>query len=290
MTANWNRCSASQSTLAPRSSTTTGRCRAGMTEAMAGRSIPGRVLSTNFAIAIRAPVLPAETAAAASPSFTALMASRMLELRPWRSAVRRLGVAGDRSPACGARRSPARALACPASSGSSRGAVAEQQEPQVRDSARAPARRRRPRCRAPRRRPSRRGAMVRLIGAARSAVATARPGHPSDGAARRGRRTRPPAGLGRRELGQRGGRLPARAGRDPAPGTAPRPGSRRDRASRPRSGSGSRPPGRSRPRSTSRWQSRLNRRSNSASTSAGTGSRVTTQRWLTSARSRPVTR
>ena len=34
---------------------------------MAGRSMPGIVLSSNFAIAISAPVLPAETAASASP-------------------------------------------------------------------------------------------------------------------------------------------------------------------------------------------------------------------------------
>ena len=73
--------------LAPRSRITTGRCCAGITEAIAGRSTPGRVFSTTLAIAIRAPVLPAETAAAAAPSFTALIASRMLVLRPWRRAT-----------------------------------------------------------------------------------------------------------------------------------------------------------------------------------------------------------
>ena len=79
ITANWNRFSEPYSTLAPRSSITTGRWRAGSTEAIAGRSTPGKVFSTNFAIAIKVPVFPAETAAAASPSFTALTASRMLE-------------------------------------------------------------------------------------------------------------------------------------------------------------------------------------------------------------------
>ena len=97
MTANWNRCSAVQSTLAPRSRTTTGLLRPGMTELMAGRSMPGSVFRTNFAIPMRAPVLPAETAAAASPSFTALMASRMLVLRPWRSATDGLASPGTKS-------------------------------------------------------------------------------------------------------------------------------------------------------------------------------------------------
>ena len=42
--------------------------------ASAGRSIPGMVRSASFAIAISAPVLPEETAAPASPAFTAAMA------------------------------------------------------------------------------------------------------------------------------------------------------------------------------------------------------------------------
>ena len=46
---------------------------------MAGRSIPGMVLSTNLAIAINAPVLPALTQAPAAPSLTRLMATRMEE-------------------------------------------------------------------------------------------------------------------------------------------------------------------------------------------------------------------
>ena len=46
---------------------------------MAGRSMPGRVLSTKRAVAISAPVLPADTAACASPAFTCSMATRMDE-------------------------------------------------------------------------------------------------------------------------------------------------------------------------------------------------------------------
>ncbi len=50
----------------------------GQIAAMAGREMPGSVRSTNFAIAISAPVLPADTAASASPFFTASMVSHML--------------------------------------------------------------------------------------------------------------------------------------------------------------------------------------------------------------------
>ncbi len=53
---------------------------------MAGRSIPGRVFSTTLAMAMRAPVLPADTTPAASPSWTASMARRRLYRRPLRSA------------------------------------------------------------------------------------------------------------------------------------------------------------------------------------------------------------
>ena len=119
MTANWNRCSAPHSMLAPRSRTTTGRAAAGITEAMAGRSMPGSVFSTILAMAISAPVLPAETAAAASPSLTALMARRMLVLRPWRSAVEGLASPATASGVC---RTAALCRSCGwlASSGSSR--------------------------------------------------------------------------------------------------------------------------------------------------------------------------
>ena len=49
--------------------------------------MPGSVFSTILAMAIRAPVLPAETTTAALPSATASMARRMLVLRPPRKAV-----------------------------------------------------------------------------------------------------------------------------------------------------------------------------------------------------------
>ncbi len=54
--------------------------------AIAGRSMPGMVVSTSLAIAIRAPVLPAETTKSASPFCTASSASHMLEPRPRRTA------------------------------------------------------------------------------------------------------------------------------------------------------------------------------------------------------------
>jgi hypothetical protein len=50
--------------------------------AITGRSMPGMVFKMSFAIAIRAPVLPAETAQSASPFWTASTASHMLEPRP----------------------------------------------------------------------------------------------------------------------------------------------------------------------------------------------------------------
>ena len=54
--------------------------------AMAGRSMPGMVFRTSLAMAIRAPVLPAETVKSASPFCTASIASHMLEPRPRRTA------------------------------------------------------------------------------------------------------------------------------------------------------------------------------------------------------------
>ena len=59
----------------------------GHTAAIAGRSMPGSVRRQKRAIAISAPVLPAEIATSASPFFTASMASHIEEvLRPRRSA------------------------------------------------------------------------------------------------------------------------------------------------------------------------------------------------------------
>ena len=59
----------------------------GRTEQMAGRSIPGKVRKPNIAIAIKAPVLPADTVQDASPDFTASIARRMLDCLPFRRAA-----------------------------------------------------------------------------------------------------------------------------------------------------------------------------------------------------------
>jgi hypothetical protein len=53
---------------------------------MAGRSTPGSTPMTNMAMAMAAPVLPAEMKAAASPSFTSWAATRSEESRLRRSA------------------------------------------------------------------------------------------------------------------------------------------------------------------------------------------------------------
>ena len=80
MTANWTSCSGVQSTFAPKSNTNV-MCPSfeGMNLAMAGRSMPGMVFSTKRAVAISAPVLPADTAACAKPSLTWLTAPRIEE-------------------------------------------------------------------------------------------------------------------------------------------------------------------------------------------------------------------
>src|SRR5262245_22536343 len=55
---------------------------------MAGRSMPGSVFRTNFAVPIRAPVFPALTQACARPSFTRSIATRIEEFFLVRIAVR----------------------------------------------------------------------------------------------------------------------------------------------------------------------------------------------------------
>ena len=79
MTANWTSCCGVQLTLAPRSSAVVTPLRVGSCEAMAGRSMPGSVLSTKREIAISAPVLPADMQACATPSLTRLTATRIDE-------------------------------------------------------------------------------------------------------------------------------------------------------------------------------------------------------------------
>jgi hypothetical protein len=81
MMANSTRLRASQTTFAPRSSITTSPRAEGVMAASAGRPISGMVLMTILAIAISAPVLPAETTPAASPCATASIASRMEDWR-----------------------------------------------------------------------------------------------------------------------------------------------------------------------------------------------------------------
>src|SRR5262245_5461999 len=66
----------------------------GSTDTSAGRSIPGSVRSTKCAVAMRAPVSPALTAASASPLLTRSMATRIDE-----SFLRLTAVAGDSSMA-----------------------------------------------------------------------------------------------------------------------------------------------------------------------------------------------
>ena len=72
---------------APTSRTTDWPRSVGQRQASAGRSTRAMVRRQIFAMAISAPVLPAETATSASPFFTASIASHMEETRrPWRSA------------------------------------------------------------------------------------------------------------------------------------------------------------------------------------------------------------
>ena len=87
ITASAIRCCASPPMVAPRSSITESPRAVGQIAAIAGRSMPGSMRRQNRAIAISAPVLPAETATSASPFLTASIASHIDEvLRPRRSA------------------------------------------------------------------------------------------------------------------------------------------------------------------------------------------------------------
>ena len=78
---------ASAPIVAPTSSTTLSPRRVGQIAAIAGRSIVAMVRRQNFAIAISAPVLPADTQTSASPFLTASIAFHIDDFqRPWRSA------------------------------------------------------------------------------------------------------------------------------------------------------------------------------------------------------------
>ena len=71
------RCASSAPIEAPTSSTTDSPLSVGHNAAIAGRSMPSIILRLNRAIAISAPVFPAETATSASPFLTASMASHI---------------------------------------------------------------------------------------------------------------------------------------------------------------------------------------------------------------------
>ena len=90
----------------------------GAIAAMAGRSIPGRVLMTTTASASSAPVLPAETIPAASPAATASIAMRIEAPRSRSAAVGLISFAIT-SGAWRTAQAPAARLFC-ASSGASR--------------------------------------------------------------------------------------------------------------------------------------------------------------------------
>ncbi len=91
MTARSTRCWASAPIEAPTSSTIDSPRVVGHIAAIAGRSISGSMRRQTFAIAISAPVLPAETAQSASPRLTASIARHIEETRrPWRKRLARL--------------------------------------------------------------------------------------------------------------------------------------------------------------------------------------------------------
>src|SRR5215470_17599424 len=81
MRAYWKRCQGFGATFAPTSSRSVARLRLGRTVAMAGRSMPRSTPMTNIAMAIAAPVLPAEMNADAWPSRTSSAATRSEESR-----------------------------------------------------------------------------------------------------------------------------------------------------------------------------------------------------------------
>ena len=75
------KCSASAPIVAPTSSTIDSPRSVGHIAAIAGRSICDMVRRQTLAIAISAPVLPAETAQSASPFFTASIACHIDDVR-----------------------------------------------------------------------------------------------------------------------------------------------------------------------------------------------------------------
>ena len=87
--------------MAPTSTITTGvPLRVGKAEASAGRSTPGTMPCTILAVAMTAPVLPADTNPCASPSRTSREATRMELSRLERTALAALSSMVTRSLAC----------------------------------------------------------------------------------------------------------------------------------------------------------------------------------------------
>ena len=90
----------------------------GHSAAIAGRSMPGSIRRLNLAIAISAPVLPADTATSASPFLTASMASHIDDFqRPLRSAWLGLSSMRTATSVCTSRQASL-SCGCAASSGS----------------------------------------------------------------------------------------------------------------------------------------------------------------------------
>ena len=81
ITARSTRCCSSPPIVAPTSSTIDSPRTVGQSAAIAGRSIGAIVCRQNLAIAISAPVLPAETAQSAAPVFTASIACHIEDTR-----------------------------------------------------------------------------------------------------------------------------------------------------------------------------------------------------------------
>ena len=87
MNANWTRCSARTSVLAPTSTSVTGAPGTGICAASAGRRMPRSRLMLKSPAASAAPVAPADTSASASPSATACAARTIEESRCERAAA-----------------------------------------------------------------------------------------------------------------------------------------------------------------------------------------------------------
>ena len=103
----------------------------GHSAAIAGRSIPAIGRRMSFDIAMKAPVLPAETATSASPFCTASIASHRLEPLPRRKRLAGLVAHGNNCIGVDDARAPGKGR-CLVNLGGDLRLVAEEQETQVR--------------------------------------------------------------------------------------------------------------------------------------------------------------